>query len=78
MASIVIIAIPNRRKGLLTVVALVWLLPRVDPHVYEQVASFVERLVAPHAPETRSTRIDIHGRTHELRLLADRPLVDIL
>lgn len=68
MPAIMVVAITNRREGLLAVVALVRLLTGVDPHMHEQIAALVERLVAPHASEAGCKRVtDVHS---DVRILA--------
>ena len=55
VAPLVIILVTNRRECPWTVRALVGLLASVDSHVDEQVAAFVEVLLAPHAFEEAIT-----------------------
>lgn len=59
--SVVVISVANCRESLVALATLVGFFAGVYTHVHEEVAAFVERLVAPHAPETRRVWVaDIH------------------
>jgi hypothetical protein len=71
VAAIVIIPVADGGKGFLAMVALIRLFAGVNSHVHKQIASLVERLVAPHASKAWRKRIaHVH---HDVRIFTSSP-----